>query len=82
MHYLNKDFAENLPKGDAFHFLQGMEGKVDRDVQGRKTRQLALGDKSYFKKYHFGVGWREILKNIVQLRMPIPGDENEWRAID
>ena len=37
MHYLNKDFAENLPKGDAFHFLQGMEGKVDRDVHGRKT---------------------------------------------
>lgn len=82
MQYLNKDFAENLPKGDAFQYLQGMEGKVYRDVQGRKTLQFALGDKSYFIKNHFGVGWREILKNIVQLRMPILGAENEWRAID
>tara|TARA_B110000858_G_scaffold196515_1_gene255505 strand:+ start:9778 stop:10578 length:801 start_codon:yes stop_codon:yes gene_type:complete len=81
MHYLSEDFAKDLPKGDSFENLQVMEGEVYRDVQGRKTLQFALGGKSYFIKNHFGVGWREIFKNIVQLRMPILGAENEWRAI-
>jgi len=81
MHYLNEDFAKDLPKGDSFQNLQAIQGKVYRDVQGRKTQQFALGGKSYFIKNHFGVGWKEIFKNLVQLRLPILGAENEWRAI-
>ena len=81
MQYLSEDLAKDLPKGDSFQNLQAMEGKVYRDVQGRKTLQFALAGKSYFIKNHFGVGWREIVKNLVQLRMPILGAENEWRAI-
>ena len=81
MDYLSEDFAKDLPKGDVFQNLQAMEGKVYRDVQGRKTLQFALAGKSYFIKNHFGVGWKEIFKNLVQLRMPILGAENEWRAI-
>ena len=81
MHYLSEDFAKDLPTGDLFHNLQAMEGEVYRDVQGRKTLQFTLAGKSYFIKNHFGVGWREIFKNIIQLRMPILGAENEWRAI-
>ena len=81
MQYLSEDLAKELPKGDSFQNLQAMEGKVYRDVQGRKTLQFVLAGKSYFIKNHFGVGWREIVKNLVQLRMPILGAENEWRAI-
>jgi heptose I phosphotransferase len=81
MHYLSEDFAKDLPKGDSFQNLQVMEGRVYRDVQGRKTLQFALRGKSYFIKNHFGVGWKEIFKNLVQLRMPILGAENEWHAI-
>ena len=81
MHYLSEDFAKDLPKGDSFQNLQAMQGNVYRDVQGRRTLQFALGGKSYFIKNHFGVGWGEIFKNLVQLRMPILGAENEWHAI-
>jgi heptose I phosphotransferase len=81
MHYLNEDFARDLPEGDVFRNLQGLEGKVYRHVKGRKTLQFELAGKSYFVKQHFGVGWREILKNVLQLRMPILGAENEWQAI-
>ena len=69
MYYLSEDFAKDLPKGDSFHNLQAIEGKVYRDVQGRKTLQFVLGGKSYFIKNHFGVGWKEIFKNLVQLRL-------------
>jgi lipopolysaccharide core heptose(I) kinase len=82
MQYLNEDFAANLPEGDSFEVLQSMEGEVYRNVQGRKTLQFPLGGKSYFIKNHYGVGWPEIIKNIVQLRLPILGAENEWRAIE
>ncbi|GJM11709.1 MAG: lipopolysaccharide core heptose(I) kinase [Pseudohongiella sp.] len=81
MQYLNEDFATSLPDGDAFKILQAIDGKVFREIQGRKTLQFELAGKSYFIKNHSGVGWREILKNIVQLRMPILGAENEWKAI-
>lgn len=81
MQHLSEDFAKDLPKGDSFQNLLAMEGKVYRDVQGRKTLQFALAGKSYFIKSHCGVGWREIFKNLIQLRMPILGAENEWHAI-
>jgi heptose I phosphotransferase len=81
MKYLRKDFAREIPEGDLFHILQSMQGKVYREVKGRKTLQFRLNDKSYFVKNHLGVGWSEILKNLFQLRMPILGAENEWRAI-
>jgi len=81
MQYLNEDFAQQLPPGDSFAYLQAMEGKIYRDVQGRKTLQFSIGGKSYFVKNHFGVGWGEILKNLVLMRMPILGAKNEWQAI-
>lgn len=81
MQYLNEDFAKDLPKGDVFQNLQIMEGKVYRELQGRRTLQFQLAGKSYFIKNHFGVGWTEILKNIMQLRLPILGAENEWKAV-
>lgn len=82
MHYLSEDFAKQLPDGDPFRQLQAMEGKVYREVKGRKTLQFSLGSNSYFVKNHLGVGWAEIFKNLLQLRLPILGAQNEWRAIE
>ena len=82
MQYLSEDFAKHLPEGDLFETLQSMQGEVYREVKGRKTLQFTLGGKSFFVKNHLGVGWGEILKNLVLLRLPILGAENEWRAID
>ena len=58
-----------------------MEGNIYRQVQSRKTFQFTLNGKSYFVKLHSGVGWPEIIKNLLQLRLPILSAENEWRAI-
>lgn len=82
MHYLQEDFAQQLPEGDPFRHLQTMEGKVYREVKGRKTLQFTLGANSYFVKNHLGVGWAEIFKNLLQLRLPILGAQNEWLAIE
>jgi len=66
---------------DVFEQVMGLEGEVHRDMPGRKTIRVELDGSSYFIKQHFGVGWREILKNLIALRMPIIGAETEWQAI-
>src|SRR5690606_37402870 len=36
----------------------------------------------YYRKLHTGVGWAEIVKNLLQLRLPIIGARNEWLALN
>ncbi len=81
MFYLNEEFTQNFAGADPFKMLQAMEGNIYRQVPGRKTFQFSLNGKSYFVKLHSGVGWGEISKNLLQLRLPILGAGNEWRAI-
>lgn len=58
-----------------------LQGKAFRDVPGRKTMRVEIGGKSYFIKQHFGVGWGEIVKNVISLKVPILGAMTEVRAI-
>lgn len=81
MLYLNDEFGKHWKGVDAFVKLQSIQGKVYREVTGRKTFQFTLDGESYFAKLHFGVGWSEIFKNLIQFRLPILGAENEWRAL-
>ncbi|MCQ3935394.1 MAG: lipopolysaccharide core heptose(I) kinase RfaP, partial [Gammaproteobacteria bacterium] len=37
--------------------------------------------RGYYVKLHRGVGWGEILKNLVTARLPVLGAEHEWLAI-
>ena len=75
------EIAQHLGKGDLFQQVMRMQGKAFRDVRGRKTIQVKLGDNSYFIKQHFGVGWAEIFKNLLTLRLPILGAKTEKLAI-
>jgi heptose I phosphotransferase len=75
------EIAQYLGKGDLFQQVMHMQGKAFRDVRGRKTIQVKLGDNSYFIKQHFGVGWAEIFKNLLTLRLPILGAKTEKLAI-
>lgn len=66
---------------NAFNQIMQLNGKAFRDVRGRKTIQVRLGDKSYFIKQHFGVGWAEIFKNLIAFKKPILGAMTEVQAI-
>ena len=81
MFYLNEEFAQSFDGADPFKTLRAMEGNIYRQFKSRKTFQFSLNGKSYFAKLHTGIGWAEILKNILQFRLPIVGAGNEWRAI-
>jgi heptose I phosphotransferase len=76
-----EDVRAALPAGDAFEQIMALQGEVFRDVPGRRTIRVRLGDRSCFVKQHFGVGWGEILKNLLTGGIPILGAATEWRAI-
>lgn len=71
----------HLAAGDSFDAMMQLSGKAFRNVPGRKTMQVMLGDHSYFIKQHFGVGWAEIFKNLISLKRPILGALTEVSAI-
>src|SRR3989338_7214587 len=69
--FFNKTFDE----------MMSIEGEVYRDQDNRKTMRFENEGKIYFIKQHFGVGWKEIFKNLFQFRLPVISARNEWRAI-
>jgi lipopolysaccharide core heptose(I) kinase len=79
--YLRSELAQQWQDQDVFSVVQQLEGDVFRDKEGRKTLRFELQNKSYFLKVHQGIGWQEIIKNLVQLRMPVISAKNEWQAI-
>lgn len=72
---------EAVGVGDAFERIMALEGEVFRDVRGRRTIRFESHGKSYFAKLHYGVGWGEIFKNLLTLRLPIVSARTEWDAI-
>ena len=70
-----------LSADDAFEQILAMHGDIYREITARRTIRVTLGGESYFIKQHFGVGWAEIFKNLLTLRLPILSALTEWRAI-
>ncbi len=60
-----------------------LTGEIYREPPGanRRTLRFERGGRSFYLKLHWGVGWREILKNLTSLRLPVLGAKNEWQAI-
>lgn len=76
-----QEFSQALGGRDAFERIMHLRGQVFRDVPGRRTVRFEVEGKGYFVKQHFGVGWREIFKNLLTLRLPILSAATEARAI-
>ncbi|OLU34524.1 lipopolysaccharide core heptose(I) kinase RfaP [Pseudomonas sp. PA27(2017)] len=66
---------------DAFEAVEGLQGQVYRELEARRTLRTEVNGKGYFVKIHRGVGWGEIVKNLVTARLPVLGAGQEWKAI-
>ena len=55
---------------DPFDEVERLQGEVFRQVASRRTIRVALDGNHYFAKIHHGVGWREIFKNLLHLKLP------------
>ncbi|WP_456377923.1 lipopolysaccharide core heptose(I) kinase RfaP [Thiolapillus sp.] len=84
MIWLSEQFAASLDAPWAgVENAFAIKGEEYRNPPGanRRTLRFELGGKGYFLKLHWGVGWKEILKNLFSLRLPVTGAANEWKAI-
>lgn len=78
--FLREDLAAAWRGDDPFERVAKLDGEIFRDVAVRRTLRFETAGRSYFAKLHFGVGWREILKNLLVLRRPVIDASNEYRA--
>ena len=66
---------------DPFCYLFNQKGEIYRQAKGRETKRIKLGHTGYFVKNHFGVGWKEIFKNLFQLKWPVISANTERKAL-
>jgi len=74
-----KDFGSSASQ--LFDTLDRLEGEIYRQVETRRTFRFEQSGETYFAKLHYGVGWKEIIKNLLQFRLPILGARNEQKAL-
>ena len=79
---LRPPFSQLWAGRDPFTEVEALQGQVFRELEGRRTLRTEIDGRGYFAKIHRGVGWREIFKNLICLRLPVLGARNEWRAIE
>ncbi len=79
--YLRPDILHALPDAPRLSEILHIDGESVREAPGRRTVKTVIGDKYYYLKAHFGVGWQEIFKNLSYLRLPVLGARNEWHGI-
>jgi len=79
--YLDEPFRTLWSGQDAFEAARGLQGQVLRELEGRRTLRTEVAGRGYYAKLHRGVGWGEIVKNLVTARLPVLGAEQEWLAI-
>ena len=66
---------------DAFAAVEALQGQVYRELEGRRTLRTEVDGRGYFVKIHRGIGWGEIVKNLLSAKLPVLGAGQEWRAI-
>ena len=80
--YLAEPFATLWDDDDAFARAFAIEGESYRDMGDRHTSRFECEGNAYFIKTHAGVGWGEIIKNLISFRLPVLGARHEWLAIE
>lgn len=85
--FVRTDLGDFLGERDVYEWVeelatQARPDSVYRRKEGRITLRFELDERGYFLKLHRGIGWLEICKNLLKLRRPVLGAENEWQAVE
>ena len=78
---IDEPFSSLWSGVDPFVAVEALEGEVFRELEARRTLRTEVAGRGYFVKIHRGVGWAEIIKNLILLRLPVLGAQQEWLAI-
>ncbi len=79
--FLSPAFQEIWKNKDPFDEVEQLQGEVFRELEARRTLRFYLNSDSFFVKIHRGIGWFEIIENLLRFRLPVLGARNEYDAI-
>jgi len=79
---IDADFQKKLGEGKSFQYFMGIQGELYRNMNGRRTLRFYIDNDGFFIKQHFGIGWKEVFKNLSQLKLPVIGAKTEYKAIN
>lgn|SRR5690554_466247 len=79
--FLAEPFASLWAQQDIFAAAEALQGEVYRELEGRRTLRTEVKGRGYFVKIHRGIGWGEIIKNLLSAKLPVLGARNEYLAI-
>jgi heptose I phosphotransferase len=79
--WLREDLAALWQDRDPFVAAFAQQGETFRALEQRQTLAFMGKGRRYFIKRHRGVTWIEILKNLLQGRLPVVSARNEYLAI-
>ncbi|MEA1062826.1 lipopolysaccharide core heptose(I) kinase RfaP [Erwinia sp. HR93] len=78
---LKEPFSTLWRNKDAFREVELLKGEIFRELETRRTLRFECEEKSYFLKLHKGTTLKEVIKNLISLRLPVLGADREWKAI-
>ena len=73
LYFLANELSSLASNDGNFEQLQEIDGEVFRKYEKRITKRFQLNQKNFFIKYHGPVGWKEIFKNLLQIKTPVIG---------
>ena len=79
---LKEPFRSAWAGKDPFVEVEALQGEIFRALEGRRTLCTSFAGRDYFVKIHRGIGWGEIVKNLLLLKAPVLGAAQEWQAIE
>lgn len=79
--FLREDLARAWAGRDPCEAARLQRGELAKQKDGRRTLRFTLEGRGLFLKYHPGPGWREIVRNLLQLRLPVLDAGQEYRAL-
>ncbi|WP_062064622.1 lipopolysaccharide core heptose(I) kinase RfaP [Cellvibrio sp. OA-2007] len=79
---LRDELIDSWKGQDVFSLMENMQGTIAREMKDRQTLRFEINGRGYYRKWHRGVGWSEVIKNLLQLRLPVLGASNEWHALN
>ena len=79
--FFDEDIKYLFNGSKSFDLAQKVEGEIYREHANRITKKIIVNHKGYFIKLHAPVGWREIFKNLIQIKIPVIGATRELKAL-
>lgn len=79
---LRGSFTGRWSDQGAFDYIQKIEGELAKAKDNRRVTKFEFEGNTYYLKHHVGVGWKEIIKNLLQFKLPVLGARNEWDALE